>query len=223
MTKLASLAVGLLSLALSSCTAYGLQERPVDEWGIERQREWDELNRLKSDLRWNYDAPVEFAFPGHGEVTVRHRRIGFVAAEIVRHGGVVICAPIAPYDDARRGVRQMVAEHGRFVLVHVATPPYVCEARDPKGLWRKARAGLVPLFTGVSDPYEEPDDAELVLDTLTAAPEESAEEVLRYLWAEELVDDPASTYEIIPAAVPRPGQISDRRPATPSARPVSRG
>ncbi|MGZ4582518.1 MAG: adenylyl-sulfate kinase [Nocardioidaceae bacterium] len=96
------------------------------------------------------------------------RRIGFVAAEVARHGGIAICAPIAPYAATRAAVRAMAVEAGaEFVLVHVATPLEVCEARDRKGLYAKARAGLIPEFTGVSDPYEEPDDADLRLDTST--------------------------------------------------------
>ncbi|HEY7143456.1 MAG TPA: adenylyl-sulfate kinase [Streptosporangiaceae bacterium] len=92
-------------------------------------------------------------------------RIGFVAAEIARHGGIAICAPIAPYAAARARVRQLVSEVGDFLLIHVATPVQVCEARDRKGLYAKARAGLIGQFTGVSDPYEEPADAELTIDT----------------------------------------------------------
>lgn len=94
------------------------------------------------------------------------RRIGFVAAEIARHGGLAICAPIAPYAATRDEVRAMAEEVGAdFLLVHVATPIEECERRDRKGLYAKARAGIIPEFTGISDPYEEPEDAELVLDT----------------------------------------------------------
>ena len=93
------------------------------------------------------------------------RRIGFVAAEITRHGGAAVCSPIAPYDSVRKEVRAMIEPLGGFVLVHVATPLEVCEKRDVKGLYRKARAGQIPAFTGVSDPYEPPTDAELVIDT----------------------------------------------------------
>src|SRR5829696_4335822 len=94
------------------------------------------------------------------------RRIGWIAAEVGRHGGIAVCAPIAPYAATRAAVRRDVeAAGGDFVLVHVATPLEVCERRDPKGLYAKARAGLVPHFTGVSDAYEEPVDADLVLDT----------------------------------------------------------
>jgi sulfate adenylyltransferase len=107
-------------------------------------------------------------------------RIGFVAAEIARHGGIAICAPIAPYAAARARVRQMVTEVGDFLLIHVATPVEVCESRDRKGLYAKARAGLINL-TGVSDPYEEPDDADLVLDTSTMTQEQATAAVLNLL------------------------------------------
>lgn len=100
---------------------------------------------------------------GHRDLNVR--RIGFVAAEVVRHGGVAVCAPIAPYAASRRAVREMVERTGRFVLVHVATPLEICEARDRKGLYALARAGALERFTGVDDPYEPPEDADLVLDT----------------------------------------------------------
>ena len=102
-------------------------------------------------------------------------RIGYLAAEIARHGGIAICAPIAPYAAARARVREMVSETGDFLLIHVATPVEVFEARDRKGLYAKARAGLIDHFTGVSDPYEEPTDADLVIDTsVTGRPEATA-------------------------------------------------
>jgi sulfate adenylyltransferase len=93
------------------------------------------------------------------------RRIGFVAAEIARHGGVAICAPIAPFAGVRREVRERVEETGDFILVHVSTPLAECERRDRKGLYARARQGLVPEFTGISSPYEPPSDADLRLDT----------------------------------------------------------
>jgi sulfate adenylyltransferase len=108
-------------------------------------------------------------------------RIGFVAAEITRHGGACICANIAPYDAARRQARAMVETHGGFVLVHVATPISVCESRDSKGLYAKARAGLLPEFTGVSDPYEAPADAEVTIDTSTTSLAEAVERIRRFL------------------------------------------
>jgi sulfate adenylyltransferase len=110
-------------------------------------------------------------------------RIGYVAAEVARHGGIAICAPIAPYASARAQVREMAAEAGDFLLVHVATPLAVCEARDRKGLYAKARAGLIANFTGVSDPYEEPRDADLVLDTSTMSRQDAVAVVVDLLTA----------------------------------------
>ena len=109
------------------------------------------------------------------------RRIGFVASEVTKNGGVTICAAISPYDSVRKEVRAMVERSGGFVLVHVATPLEVCEQRDRKGLYAKARAGSLPHFTGISDPYEAPDDAELVTDTSRTNPEQAALEILDYL------------------------------------------
>ncbi|GAA0940392.1 adenylyl-sulfate kinase [Nonomuraea longicatena] len=106
------------------------------------------------------------------------RRIGFVAAEAARHGGLAICAPIAPYEHTRAEVRAMVEGVGAdFLLVHVATPLAECERRDRKGLYAKARAGLIPAFTGVTDPYEDPDDADLVIDTTHVAVESAVARV----------------------------------------------
>ncbi|MFI6325428.1 adenylyl-sulfate kinase [Nonomuraea sp. NPDC050556] len=107
------------------------------------------------------------------------RRIGFVAAEVARHGGLAICAPIAPYADTREEVREMVEAVGAdFLLVHVSTPLEECERRDRKGLYAKARAGLIPGFTGISDPYEEPDDADVVIDTTHLSIETAVAQVL---------------------------------------------
>ncbi len=93
------------------------------------------------------------------------RRIGFVASEIARHGGVAVCAPIAPYAESRAAVRELVEPLGDLVMVHVSTPLEECERRDVKGLYAKARAGLIEHFTGVTDSYEEPLDADLRIDT----------------------------------------------------------
>jgi sulfate adenylyltransferase len=108
-------------------------------------------------------------------------RIGFVAAEVARHGGIAICSPVAPFAEARAQARKMVSEVGDFLLIYVATPLEVCEARDRKGLYAKARAGLIDQFTGISDPYEEPQDADLVIDTSTMTREQATEAVLRLL------------------------------------------
>lgn len=118
-------------------------------------------------------------------------RIGWVAAEITKHGGLAVCAPIAPYEATRAAVRAMVEGQGgtgAFVLVHVATPLAECERRDRKGLYAKARAGLIPFFTGISDPYEEPADAELVIDTTTVSVAEAAALVVDHLRRHALLD-----------------------------------
>jgi sulfate adenylyltransferase len=106
------------------------------------------------------------------------QRIGYVASEITKNGGVAICAPIAPYAQARREVRGMIEEYGMFVEVYVSTPIGVCETRDRKGLYALARAGKIKEFTGISDPYEVPDDAELRIDTSDISPDESVQRIV---------------------------------------------
>ena len=135
-------------------------------------------------VRRNLSSELGFS-KEHRDLNIR--RIGFVASEITKNGGIAVCAPIAPYDAVRKEVREMVSEGGRFVLVHLDAPLAVCEARDRKGLYAKARAGLVPNFTGVSDPYEPPEDAEVVIDTSRCSPEDAAEEILSFLAAEGYV------------------------------------
>jgi sulfate adenylyltransferase len=107
------------------------------------------------------------------------RRIGWVAAEIARHGGVAVCSPIAPFAETREQVQQMVeAAGGAFFLVHVATPLEECERRDRKGLYAKARAGEIPEFTGISSPYEEPEDPAVRVDTTGRTIEDALHDVL---------------------------------------------
>ncbi len=108
-------------------------------------------------------------------------RIGFVASEITKNRGVAICAPIAPYESSRREVRSVIEAYGGFVEVHVATPIEECEKRDRKGMYAKARAGLITGFTGVDDPYEVPRNPELSIDTTAITPEEAAQEVMLFL------------------------------------------
>src|SRR5262247_3519955 len=109
------------------------------------------------------------------------RRIGYVASEITKHGGIAICAPIAPYGSTRREVREMIEPLGGFVLVHVATSLDVCEQRDRKNLYARARAGLLPHFTGISDPYEAPVDADIVIDGSVTSAESAANAILAYV------------------------------------------
>jgi sulfate adenylyltransferase len=105
---------------------------------------------------------------------------------------VAVCAPIAPYDAIRKEVRSMIAPHGGFVLVHLSTPLEVCEQRDRKGMYAKARAGIIKEFTGISDPYEAPADAEVVLDTSDLTPEQAADAVFEYLEKEGFIARPAA-------------------------------
>jgi sulfate adenylyltransferase len=107
-------------------------------------------------------------------------RIGFVAAEVVRHGGVALCAAVSPYKATRDDVRNMVGDD-RFVEVFVDTPLSVCEERDTKGMYQKARRGEIKDFTGIDDPYEPPESPEITLDTVTRSAEENARIIIDYL------------------------------------------
>ncbi len=121
-------------------------------------------------VRTHLSSELDFS-KAHRDLNIR--RIGWVAGEVVRHGGTVVVAAIAPYEAAREEARKLVEEHGRFVLVHLATPLEVCEQRDVKGLYARARAGEIREFTGISDPYEPPARAEVVIDTSVTPLEES--------------------------------------------------
>jgi sulfate adenylyltransferase len=115
------------------------------------------------------------------------KRVGFVASEIVRHGGIVIASLIAPYTDARRSVRNRIEHYGAFVEVFVDTPLSVCESRDTKGLYAKARQGIIKNFTGIDDPYEAPTQPELALTTEHQKPEKLVDEIIAYLETNELI------------------------------------
>ena len=106
------------------------------------------------------------------------QRIGYVASEITKNGGIAICAPIAPYAATRKIVREMIEPLGGFIEIHVATPIEVCEARDRKGLYAKARAGILKGFTGIDDPYEAPEKPELRLDTAELTPDLAAHRII---------------------------------------------
>jgi sulfate adenylyltransferase len=112
----------------------------------------------------------------HRDINVR--RIGFVASEITKNRGIAICAPIAPYELSRRQIREMIEQYGGFLEVHVATPLEVCERRDRKGMYAKARAGLIKGFTGIDDPYEIPENPGVRVDATDITPDEAAQEVL---------------------------------------------
>lgn len=115
----------------------------------------------------------------HRDINVR--RIGFVASEITKNRGIAICAPIAPYNETRQEIRKTIENYGGFFELHISTPIEVCEKRDRKGMYAKARAGLIKDFTGVDDPYEIPKSPELRIDTTDLTPDEAAQEILLLL------------------------------------------
>ncbi|WP_461834246.1 bifunctional sulfate adenylyltransferase/adenylylsulfate kinase [Desulfothermus sp.] len=115
----------------------------------------------------------------HREINVR--RIGFVASEITKNGGIAICAPIAPYEESRRYNRELISRYGGYIEVHVATPFDVCMQRDRKGMYEKAKKGLIKNFTGVDDPYIPPKNPEITIDTTELTPQEAAQQIILYL------------------------------------------
>ena len=141
-------------------------------------------------VRKNLSSELGFS-KEHRDLNIR--RIGFVAREITQNGGIAVCAPIAPYDNIRKELRQSIDSAGGFILVHTSTDLDICEQRDRKGLYAKARAGIIPTFTGVSDPYESPSDAEVVIDTASLTPEEAAQEILLYLEKQGYLGGPTET------------------------------
>ena len=130
------------------------------------------------DIRQHLSAELGFSQRNRN---INVRRIGYVASLITKHGGIAICAPIAPYRKTRLEVREMVEKYGGFIEVHMATSLEECERRDVKGLYAKARSGEITQFTGISDPYENPNNAELSIDTSGITPEKSCEMVVNKL------------------------------------------
>ena len=135
-------------------------------------------------VRQHLSSELGFSRP-HRDLNIR--RIGFVANEISKNGGVAICAPIAPYRLVRREVRSLIEQNGVFVEIYLSTPLIVCEERDRKGLYAKARAGEIQGFTGISDPYEIPERADIVIDTSTSSKTDSCRAILSYLIERGLV------------------------------------
>ncbi len=129
-------------------------------------------------VRLNLSSELSFS-KEHRELNVR--RIGFVASEITKNGGIAICAPIAPYPESRHYNRELISRYGGYVEVHMNTPLAVCEQRDRKGLYAKARAGIVKGVTGIDDPYIAPQHPEIVIDTTQLTPSEAAREIMLYL------------------------------------------
>jgi sulfate adenylyltransferase len=134
------------------------------------------VSLLDGDIvRKNLSSELGFS-KEHRDLNIR--RIGYVASEITKNGGIAICAPIAPYAATRRAVRESISSVGGFVEIHVATSIEVCEQRDRKGLYALARAGKIKEFTGISDPYEVPENAEMVIDTVDITPDLAAHRIL---------------------------------------------
>jgi sulfate adenylyltransferase len=123
------------------------------------------------------------------------RRIGFVASEIVRHGGAVICAAVSPYRATRNECRSLIGSD-RFIEVYVNTPLEVCESRDRKGMYARARAGQITNFTGIDDPYEVPTNPEIILDTVQSSPEANADRILSDLITRGLIQDFVSNEQL---------------------------
>ena len=126
-------------------------------------------------VRKNLSSELTFS-KEHRDLNIQ--RIGFVASEITKNGGIALCAPIAPYAATRRQVREMISPLGGFLETHVSTPIEVCEQRDRKGLYAMARAGKIKGFTGIDDPYEVPENAEIVIDTSELSPDLAAHRIL---------------------------------------------
>ena len=121
----------------------------------------------------------------HREINVK--RIGYVASEITKNGGIALCAPIAPFQDSRQFNRALINQNGTYIQIYVSTPLSVCERRDVKGLYAKARAGILKGFTGIDDPFEEPQSSELNIDTTDISPEQAVQEVMLYLEQKGLI------------------------------------
>ena len=129
-------------------------------------------------VRHNLSSELNFS-KEHRDINVQ--RIGFVASEITKNRGIAVCAPIAPYASTRSDIRRTIEAYGGFIEVHVSTPIDVCEKRDRKGMYAKARAGLIKGYTGVDDPYESPEKPEVRIDTSDITPDEAAHQIILVL------------------------------------------
>ncbi|MGD9281932.1 MAG: adenylyl-sulfate kinase, partial [Desulfobacterales bacterium] len=129
-------------------------------------------------VRHNLSSELTFS-KEHRDINVR--RIGFVASEITKNRGIAVCAPIAPYAATRREIRKTIEDYGGFIEVHVSTPIEECEKRDRKGMYAKARAGLIKGYTGVDDPYEMPENCEVRIDTTNMTPDEASRQIILVL------------------------------------------
>ncbi len=164
---------------LLQSTLIGLQERKVTLLDGDLVR-----RHLSSELTFSKE---------HRNLNIL--RLAFVASKIAKHGGITLCSAIAPFEEARKQAEEICKEHGSFILIHVSTPIEICEERDCKGLYEKARAGLIPNFTGINDPYEQPPCADVTVDTSTTTPTEGVAHILNYLQKEGYLLDEVSKRE----------------------------
>jgi sulfate adenylyltransferase len=164
--------VGILLTGLSAAGKSMLAQRLAQRWMMSKGEpmtilDGDEARKmLSSELGFSRE---------HRDLNVL--RLGFVAAEVAKHGGAAVIAAIAPFEEARNAAADLIAKQGIFCLVHVSTSLSVCESRDPKGLYAKARSGELKGFTGIDDPYEKPLGADLVLDMNTLGLDEACEKI----------------------------------------------
>jgi len=114
-------------------------------------------------------------------------RVGFVASEIAKYGGIAICSMIAPYEESRKKNRDLIEKNGNYIEIFISTPLEICEGRDSKGLYKKARSGELRGFTGIDDPYEKPQDPEVSINTEKLTEKESVENILTYLKSLNLI------------------------------------
>ncbi len=136
-------------------------------------------------VRKNLSSELDFSRE-HRDLNIT--RIGFVASEITKNGGIALCAPIAPYEESRQKNRELISAYGGYIEVYVATPLEVCEQRDRKGLYAKARSGRIKGVTGITDPYIPPSNPELTIDTSAITPMEAVQEILLYLQGEGYIE-----------------------------------
>lgn len=172
-----------LPAAGKSTTAAALERKLVNTWGrVVTVLDGD-------DVRMSLSAGLGFS---DADRATHLMRIGFVAAEVARHGGISICAAIAPQEAARSAMRALIKPLGEFVLVYVRTPLRVCETRDPKGLYAAARAGQLLDLTGLGGPYDVPNDADVTVDAGEESPEQCAGLICDYLRRVGVLVDPAT-------------------------------
>ena len=137
-----------------------IAKRLAHELTIKMQRP---VSLIDGDEIRNYISP-DLGFSKNAR-SLNVRRVGYIASEIAKHGGIAICSMIAPYREDRNYNRKLISQFGKFIEVHIATPLSICEERDTKGLYQKAREGIIKEFTGISDPYEDPENPEIYIDT----------------------------------------------------------